>query len=222
MSQIVEENMKSKLLVVDDSSIDRNTLSAVLRKKGFEVTIAESGARCFELVKADKPDAILLDIMMPDVLGNDVVKTLRKQFNAIELPILIVSSKADSSDLVESLSLGANDYITKPVDFEIATMRIRTHLKIAELSRSAIRLKELETVHAMVVTYNHEINNPLAIALGTLDSMAPQGNEKPIERMKTALWRIADIVKKIEQAIELRTVELEKYGSSTNKMFKLK
>ncbi|MES2614981.1 MAG: response regulator [Bdellovibrionota bacterium] len=192
------------ILIVDDSDFERNTLSKALSEKGgFTIIQANGGDSCFELIKTNKVDVILMDIMMPGVYGNQILLKIREQFNAIELPIIMVTAKTEPSDIIECLQNGANDYIIKPVNFEVAISRILTHLKLADTSREMSRLKEIEALNALISKYNHEINNPLTIALGCLgESMLKK--EGSVEKLKTALWRIANIVKKIESVSEAK------------------
>lgn len=199
------------VMIVDDSEVDRATLGAVLKKSNYEVIFVESGEKCLELVSKSKPDVILLDAIMPEMDGNEVLRKLRTKYNAIELPILMVTIKSSSSDIVESLSIGANDYITKPVDFDVALMRINTQLKIYELSLSLSKLKELEAVNAMIATYNHEINNPLSVALGALKRLEGVGPTDDYEKIERALWRITSIVKAIKDVAKKGQLEFNAY-----------
>ncbi len=212
---------KIKVLIVDDSSFDRNLFSSVLEKKGFQVVCAESGAQCFEVLQTYMPDIILLDYMMPETSGKDVMLKLRKKYNTVELPVIMVTAKSDTSDIVELLSIGANDYVTKPVDFEVALMRIMTHIKIGSLSREMARLKEMEAVSAMIATYNHEINNGITIALGHLKIYTKANPQETLEKLENTLWKIVDVVKKIEAVTTQETVEYSGYAAKTQ-MLKLK
>lgn len=208
-------NEKKRIFVVDDSEIDRNMVSSVLKKKGFEAVPLDSAAACLEEVENACPDAILLDILMPKTHGKDVLHALRAKYSAIDLPILMITIKNEPSEIIESLSLGANDYITKPVDFEIAVTRLNTHLALAELNRDSVRLKELESVGALIATYNHEINNPLSIAMGALKGLEQQKASEAYRKLDNALWKISDIVKKIRDTTKKSRIEYTPYTKST-------
>ncbi len=129
-----------------------------------------------------------------------------------------MTSKADTVDVINSLRSGANDYITKPVNFEIALSRINTHLKLSEVSKEMAKLQELAALDAMIATYNHEINNPLAIAIGYLEQ---QDLNSVREKLSSSMWRIADIVKKIKTVSEKKEIEYQSYAGTT-KTFSLK
>jgi DNA-binding response OmpR family regulator len=133
----------------------------------------------------------------------------------------MVTAKSDASDVVELLSLGANDYIVKPIDFEIAVMRIMTHIKIGTLFREMGRLKQVEAINAIITTYNHEINNPLSIAFGCLKLCLKKNDTESLEKLESSLWRIASIVRKIQETTFTDEIKFENYSKNT-KMIKIK
>lgn len=118
------------LLIVDDNEMNRDLLSRRLTRAGFISITAENGQEALHyLEKQHTPiDLILLDIMLPDISGIDILKTLRMRYSPVQLPIIMVSAKDRSEDIVSALQEGANDYVTKPIDFAVALARIQTHL----------------------------------------------------------------------------------------------
>ena len=116
------------LLVVDDDEDNRDVLCRRLERHGYAATAAASGHEALALLRQDMFDLVLLDIMMPILDGIAVLKMIRETYTAAQLPIIMVSAKDESEDIVEALSLGANDYITKPIDFAVAFARIHTQL----------------------------------------------------------------------------------------------
>jgi DNA-binding response OmpR family regulator len=109
----------TRLLVVDDNEDNRDMLARRLRRRGYEVSTADSGATALELISsAHCFDAVLLDVMMPDLTGLEVLAKLRTRFNKEQLPILMATARSDSEDVVEALRLGANDYVTKPINLD--------------------------------------------------------------------------------------------------------
>ena len=121
---------KGKLLLIDDDEMNGMLLKKRLNKRGFECEYVQSADECFEVLNQQQFDLVLLDIIMPRVSGIDVLVQIRKQKNNFELPVIMVTAKDEASDVVEALKKGANDYITKPVNMEIAEARIKTQLKI--------------------------------------------------------------------------------------------
>jgi len=213
--------MEKVILVVEDNEFDRNLLIQVLSKKGgFQLLGANSGEECLEIIRSKKIDLVLMDIMMPGVFGDLILSKIREQYNPIQLPIIMVTSKVEALDIVGCLQRGANDYITKPVHFDIAISRITTHLMLSSLSHEMSKMKEMVALDGLIATYNHEINNPLLIAMSCL-SLMPNKEGEIFEKLKGALWRIADIVKKIKELANQKEVEYSQYTEDTM-MIKLK
>ncbi len=129
------------ILIVDDEELNRDGLSRRLQRHDYEVVTARSGREAIELLGGRQFDLVLLDIMMPGMNGLEVLKFLRRVDSLVDLPIIMVTAKGESEDIVEALELGANDYVTKPLDFPVALARIRTQLA---LRRAVTQVKELE------------------------------------------------------------------------------
>lgn len=131
---------RPRILVVDDVFDNRDILTRRLSRRGYDVVEASGGREALEKIAADVFDVVLLDIMMPDINGNEVLRRIRETKSATELPIIMVTAKSQSEDVVESLELGANDYITKPVDFAVALARISqqvTGKRAADVERAS-------------------------------------------------------------------------------------
>jgi PAS domain S-box-containing protein len=116
------------LLIVDDNDLNRDMLSRRLARLGFETQTAGSGRAALDLIETDRFDLVLLDIMMPDLDGVEVLKSIRRAFSAQRLPVIMVTARDQSEDVVAALKCGANDYITKPIDFPAALARVQTQL----------------------------------------------------------------------------------------------
>ncbi len=208
------------ILIIDDCDFERSILVKGLTiKGGYSLIEAKSGEECLELISQTKISIILMDIIMPGILGSEVLKKIRIKFNPIELPVIMITSKSETSDIIECLQNGANDYITKPINLDIAMSRISIHLKITELSNEMAKLKEIASLNAVITTYNHEINNALSIAISCFNGKIIESEVK-VEKLLNTLWRIADIVKKIKIASEKKEVEYEDYTESS-KMLKI-
>jgi len=129
------------ILIVDDEELNRDGLARRLQRHDYEVVTAPGGREAIELLGGRQFDLVLLDIMMPGMNGLEVLKFLRRVDTLIDLPIIMVTAKGESEDMVEALELGANDYVTKPLDFPVVLARIRTQLA---LRRAVGQVKELE------------------------------------------------------------------------------
>jgi diguanylate cyclase (GGDEF)-like protein len=126
-----------RLLVVDDAEDNRVLLNRRLIKRGFEVVEADNGLAALQLISEQDFDLVLLDIMMPGIDGIEVLKRIRMTLSPDRLPVLMVTAKASNTDVVEALELGANDYITKPIDFSIAFARIKTQITRKQAQQAA-------------------------------------------------------------------------------------
>ena len=130
------------LLIVDDIEANRDLLSRRLEERGYGVTMAENGKQALELIAQREFDLILLDIEMPLMSGLDVLRIVRQTRAQIELPVIMVTARQESTDIVKALNLGANDYVTKPVDFPVALARIRNQLSHKRAEESLRRSEE--------------------------------------------------------------------------------
>jgi adenylate cyclase len=130
------------LLVVDDDENNRDVLSRVLQSKGYGVVTAASGPEALTVVAAQPVDLVLLDIMMPEVSGLDVLKSLRARYSASALPVIMATAKDQPQDVVEALSMGANDYVTKPLDFPVVLARTEAQLSLKRAMGEIRRLNE--------------------------------------------------------------------------------
>ncbi|WP_290732601.1 response regulator [Halobacteriovorax sp. JY17] len=211
------------ILIVDDDEITSKLIEKRLKKRGFHTSIVNGGVDCLHLLKQSPHyfDLILLDIMMPDMTGLEVMEEIRKSFSQVELPIIMTTSMSETSDIVSALKLGANDYVMKPINMEILEARMKTHLSIKEMNIENMKKSELETANAMIVTYHHEINNPLAIALGYIEKCEMTGSLEGLDKVHVALDRIADIVEKIKHVSQETSISKEDYAND-QKMIKLK
>ncbi len=112
-----------KILIAEDDTNIRNGLVDLLSQEGFEVNAAENGKVALELFSQQKPECLILDIMMPELDGYSVCREIRKQDN--DVPIIFLSAKSDEIDRVIGLELGADDYISKPFGTREVIARIR-------------------------------------------------------------------------------------------------
>ena len=136
----------SRLLIVDDNEMNRDMLARRLARKGYVIGLTDSARELLPRVKQDGIDLVLLDIEMPDVTGLDALQTLRESYSPIELPIIMVTAKNQSDDIVKALDMGANDYLTKPIDFPVALARIGTQLSHKKAQEA---LRESEERYAL-------------------------------------------------------------------------
>lgn len=166
------------LLVVDDIEENRELLQRRLVRRGYTATLTDSGRSALKAVSENEFDLVLLDIMMPGMSGLETLERLRRTNDRTSLPVIMVTAKSESEDVVEALDLGASDYITKPIDFPVAFARIETHLT---LKRTNDALRSSEARSAFLATMSHELLTPLNAINGfsqlmATESLGPLGN----------------------------------------------
>lgn len=160
-----------RVLIVDDNEMNRDMLCRRLAREGYDVTPAADGHQALSACDQQEFDLIVLDIMMPGISGLDVLKTLRKQHTVMDLPVIMATAKNQSEDVVEALKLGANDYVTKPIDFPVLLARVRTQMSLRRLSQQK---------DEFVRVASHDLKNPLLIISTTahiVEQRVPPGAE---------------------------------------------
>ncbi len=133
MEEMVEKDKKT-ILVVDDEQSIMELLVFNLQKEGYNTLEAYDGVTAVEMAINEKPDLILLDVMIPKMDGISVCKKIRYALNISNIPILMISAKDTESDKIVGLEMGADDYITKPFQIREVMARIKANLRKAELN----------------------------------------------------------------------------------------
>lgn len=128
------------LLLVDDNALNREALARRLTRRGYTVMMAADGQQALAQVAAQPFDLVLLDVMMPGISGLEVLRSLREQYAMGDLPVIMVTAKDQSEDVVTALQLGANDYVTKPVDFPVLLARVQTQLSLKRATAEIVHL----------------------------------------------------------------------------------
>jgi DNA-binding response OmpR family regulator len=134
-----------KILVIEDNLEVRENISEILELTGYEVFSAENGKTGVDIAKSEKPDLIICDIMMPELDGYGVLYILSKDPETSTIPFIFLTAKADKSDFRKGMSMGADDYITKPFDETELLNSIETRLKKSE------HLKDMLDAHEKTV-----------------------------------------------------------------------
>ncbi len=161
------------ILVVDDDHASREMLTRRLQRVGFQVDSAASGQEALERIADVSFDLVLLDRAMPRMGGMEVLRALREKQTARDLPVIMVTAEAQSESVSEALEAGANDYITKPLDFRVALSRIRTHLGHRRAER---RLEHSERRYALAVEGANDVVIDWNVSSGELYA-SPRWNE---------------------------------------------
>lgn len=141
---------KGKVLIVDDSQTNITLLKGNLKKMGLQSIPATDGNTAIELARSEKPDIILLDVMMPDMDGFEVCRKLKSDHRTASIPVIFISAKDQSIDKIKGLKTGAIDYVTKPFDAGELRARIGVVMRITELQRKILSLANTDELTGLL------------------------------------------------------------------------
>jgi phosphate regulon transcriptional regulator PhoB len=198
--------MKAKILVVDDEPDALELIEYNLRGTGYQVFTASNGNCALELARRHLPDLVVLDLMLPEVSGIEVCKILRRNPDTADVPILMLTAKAEEIDRVIGLEVGADDYVTKPFSPRELILRIQNILrrgKLSEGKKSAV----IEAKDLVIDPERHEVmHNDVKIILTATEFKllyilaGRQGRIQSRERLLEDVWEY-------EADVYIRTVD---------------
>src|SRR3954464_3631581 len=198
-----------KILVVDDQPINVQLLKRKLEREGMSVATSYSGREALDLIKADKPDLILLDVMMPEMDGIEVCQRLQADSETKTIPVIFITARTSKEGKIEGLGVGAVDYITKPIDLDETLARVQTQLRFVQINRELVDLqrrlgesRRSATIGAVTQGIAHNLNNLLGVVIGYLDLVKayydkPEQVKKNAQHLEDAVNRIVGIIKQL-------------------------
>ncbi len=198
-----------RVLVVDDQPINVKLLERKLEREGMLPLVAENGRQCVELALAERPDIILLDVMMPEMDGIEACRILQERPETREIPVIFITARAGKEGKLEGLGAGAVDYIVKPIDLDETMARVRTQLRVRDYHRENLALQQRlaearrqAMLGQLTLGLSHNLNNLLGIVVGYLDLMRTAPSNAPlvnrsIDGMDRGLRRIGNIISQV-------------------------
>lgn len=213
-----------KILVVDDQPINVQLLKRKLEREGMQVVAAYSGPEALALVQQEKPDLILLDVMMPDMDGIEVCQHLQANEETRSIPVIFVTARTSKEGKLEGLGVGAVDYITKPIDLDETLARVQTQLRFAAINREIIDLqrrlteaRRAATIGAVTQGIAHNLNNLLGVVIGYLDLIKayydkPELVKKNVLNVEEAVQRIVSIIRQLSSLVVKTRLPVTKVG----------
>ncbi len=197
-----------RILVIDDLPENVFMLQDRLEHEGFDVITAYDGKSGMEKAFSEHPDLILLDVMMPDITGIEVCKTLVTDQKTSDIPIILVTAKSGAEDTREGLEAGAFDYIKKPFNRIELLARVNSALKLSEANKLLLEVEKRNTFIATVVTANHKIKQPL-----TLLSLSSAAIKRELSKDEISKEALLNRLKYIETAVKEITDVLDQLNS---------
>jgi DNA-binding response OmpR family regulator len=161
----MENTVARKILVVDDEEVLLETMAYNLEQAGYQVITVSDGASALEAARREKPDLIILDIMLPEMDGLEVCRQLRRENSTATTPIMMLTAKSDEIDKVVGLEVGADDYVTKPFGRRELLARVRALLRRAEYLPASKEGTEAESEQEVVRAKRELVAGPLRIDL---------------------------------------------------------
>ncbi|RLT92491.1 fused response regulator/phosphatase [Ketobacter sp.] len=162
-----------KILVVDDTEANRKLLAWMLEDDGHEVVEATNGEEAVELFKSATPDLVLMDVMMPIMDGFEATQAIKEHLRGTHVPIIFLTALSDDASLTKCLSIGGDDFLSKPINEQVLQAKIKAHSRIKDLNEQLNRQnKELTRLHQFTLR-EHEIAKNVfenALAASILDS----------------------------------------------------
>ncbi len=140
----MEAEYKATILIVDDNPQNLQVLGNIVEGEGYDVALAMSGKQALSFLTKEKADLLLLDVMMPEMNGYEVCRTLKESPDLKDIPIIFLTAKTETTDIVAGFEVGGVDYVTKPFNATELLARIRTHVRL----RHAI--EEIKTLRGMI------------------------------------------------------------------------
>ena len=194
------EDKGPRVLIVDDTVQNIQVLGTVLREQNYQINVAQNGLQALESVEKVRPDLILLDVMMPEMDGFEACKRLKANDQTKDIPIIFLTAKVETEDVVRGFDLGAVDYVTKPFNATELLARVHTHLELQRLRRELeeynqllehkvqVRTAELQVAHKQLQLQVKELEgrDKLGHAQTSCGSIA-EGYERILEVMQDVL-----------------------------------
>jgi len=203
-----------RILVIDDAPENVFLLQDRLEHEGYAVLTAYGGKSGIEKATAEIPDLILLDVMMPDINGFEVCKTLVNDSRTSGIPIILVTAKTDAEDTEEGLDAGAYDYIKKPFNKIELLARVRSALKLSEANKLLVEVGKRNAFFATVVTANHKIKQPL-----TLLSLSSAAMKRELKKDEISKDTLLGKIKYIDIAVKEITDVLDQLNTIKEPVF---
>lgn len=202
----INTNNKSYILIVDDQPQNIQLIGTLLRPY-YQLSVTDDGYKAISIAKSKLPDLILLDVMMPEISGYEVCEELKKDPSTKDIPIIFLTAKHESEDIVKGFKLGAVDYIIKPFNKDEILVRISTHLRLKASEKMLIQKnEELELLNSQKDKFfsiiAHDLRGPLAGLVGLSEILNNELTKLPQEEALELISSMRDSADKLSKLLD--------------------
>jgi len=162
------------ILIVDDIAANLKVLGGILKNEGYKIRPVLNGELALQVAEKEKPDLVLLDIMMPGLDGYEVCRRLKANPELKEIPVIFISALSDTNNLVKAFNCGGVDYITKPFQAEEVSIRIATHLNLRRQNKELLELNATKDKFFSIIA--HDLRGPIGNMLLISEVIAEKGS----------------------------------------------
>ena len=196
----------SRILIVEDTPANIQVLAATLKERGYQISVATNGQQALEVVARVQPDLILLDVMMPEMDGFETCRRLKASQQWQQIPVIFLTAKTDTADIVKGFELGAVDYVGKPFNAHELLARVNTHLTIDRLHREneKLLLESVRSFEDLRAAQARLLLNETAASQGRLAAVLSHELNSPIASLRSAVESLVQLYKKKREPDETR------------------
>jgi len=215
---------KDKILIVEDEKDTRFILNKLLTKNDYEVETTSNGKEALELIKTFMPKVILADWTMPIMDGIELCNHIKSSEDTKLIYYIILTARSSLNDKIRGLDIGADDFLSKPIENQELLARIRTGIRVHNLQAELRSIEHSKAIVEMACTIGHEINNPLSSLVVSLknleDELSSSNQQKFVDDLTLINKSIERIRHLVNNLIHLRNPEVINYADN-QKMIKL-
>jgi len=212
---VLSETKRPMILIVDDTPIDLQVLSMILSKENYQIGVAMNGKQALDTVEKIYPDLVLLDIMMPEMDGFEVCNTLKRS-STKDIPVIFLTVKDETEDILKGYEAGAVDYVTKPFNSAELLARVRTHI---ELKKKIDNEKQLITKLTATLEERKQAEEALKQAHDNLERLVEERTDELVLKNRQLTDEIGER-RRAEEALEIKSKNLEEFNTALKVLLK--
>ncbi len=199
---LLDRGRVPRVLVAEDEADLRDFIVAALSGT-YEVDAAANGAEALELMKKNRPDLVLTDVMMPEISGLDLTRAIKEDPSLQHIPIILLTARGEDEAALEGYEAGADDFVSKPFHTKVLQARIRAHLKMRGLSLQLADQARLASAGTLAAGLAHEVKNPLNAAVNAAKVLEGGGSSRvPNERLMGVIIDALDRINGVISALD--------------------